>query len=158
MRTPAHRRSIATSRLPVAASIAVSAPAPVPPRKAITFVPSAIGELAVPNSCGVGGAFLRHSSLPVARSCAEKMPLMPSVKTRPSAIERRRFGPWAVTGRRRIHRVRRIDAVLPELFAGGEIEGRDDFAIALPRVDDDAIAGDRPARRDRARRWPAISS
>ena len=82
----------------MAASIAVSAPVSVPPRNAITVVPSTIGDVAVPNSGGVGGAGLRHNSLPVARSCAEKMPLMPSVKTRPPAIAGVDFGPgpWPV--------------------------------------------------------------
>ena len=74
-------------------------------------------SVAVPNSGGVGGAFLRHSNLPVARSCAEKMPLMPSVNTRPSAIAGVDFGPGPWPVRRRVHRVRRIDAVLPELLA-----------------------------------------
>ena len=59
----------------------------------MTVLPSTSGEAAVPNSGGAGGAFFRHSSLPVARSCAEKMPLMPSVKTRPSAIAGVDLGP-----------------------------------------------------------------
>ena len=96
----------------------------------MTLLPSTTGEVAVPNSGGAGGAFLRHSSLPVARSCAEKMPLMPSVKTRPSAIAGVDFGPgpWPVAAG--VHGVGRIDAVLPELLARLQVVGRDDFAIA----------------------------
>src|SRR6185503_5735752 len=78
---------------PVAASMAVSAPASLPPRNAITFAPSAIGELDVPYSCTGVVAGFRHSSLPVARSCAEKMPLTPKVKTRPLATSGVAFGP-----------------------------------------------------------------
>ncbi len=57
-----------------------------------------MGEVAVPYVGGVGGAGLRHNNLPVARSCAEKMPLMPSVKTRPPAIAGVDLGPgpWPV--------------------------------------------------------------
>src|SRR5688572_1539460 len=64
----------------------------------MTVVPSTIGEVDVPYSCGAAGAVLRHNNLPVARSCAEKMPLTPWVNTRPSAIAGVDFGPgpWPV--------------------------------------------------------------
>jgi hypothetical protein len=57
------------------------------------------------------------------------MPLTPWVKTRPSAIAGVDFGPgpWPV--------------VLPQLLARGQIECRHDLAIGLPRVHDDAVAG-----------------
>src|SRR5688572_505308 len=78
---------------PVPVSMAVSAPAFCPPRNAITRLPSTIGEVAVPYRGGIFGAFLRQTSLPLLRSCVEKMPLMPSVKTRLPAIAGVDFGP-----------------------------------------------------------------
>ena len=87
--SPVHRQRGA----PVAASNAVSAPLFSPPMCAITSAPSTIGDMAVPNSGGAAGGGVRHSSLPVARSSAERMPLMPNVNTRPLAMAGVDFGP-----------------------------------------------------------------
>ena len=60
---------------------------------AINSDPSTTGDIAVPNSGGAGGGSVRHSTAPVARSCADRMPLIPNVNTRPSATAGVDFGP-----------------------------------------------------------------
>src|SRR6185436_9398264 len=78
---------------PVAASNDVSAPLSCPPTWTMMLVPSMSGDVAVPYCGSTAGAGIRHRSLPVARSNADRMPPIPSVKTRPPAIAGVDFGP-----------------------------------------------------------------
>ena len=88
-----------------------------------------------------GGASLLHSSLPVARSCAEKMPVMPSVNTRPPETSGVDFGPGrdrSPPGSSCKAHPRRPATVA---FRTPD-RSRQHLAIALARVDDQASAGD----------------
>src|SRR5688500_10547559 len=81
---------------PVAASNDVSAPFPDPPTWAMTLVlsrGSTSGEVAVPYSGRTSGAGTRQRSLPLARSNDDRLPPIPSVKTRPPAMAGVDFGP-----------------------------------------------------------------
>src|SRR5688572_24654148 len=83
---------------PVAASNDVSAPFSGPPTWTITLAPrsskgSTSGDVAVPYCGSTAGAGTRHSSLPLARSNADRIPPIPNVKTRPAAMAGVDFGP-----------------------------------------------------------------
>src|SRR6188508_2361262 len=77
----------------VAASNDVSAPLSCPPTWTMTLVPSTRGDVAVPYCGSTPGAGTRQRSLPLARSNADRMPPIPSVKTRPPAMAGVDFGP-----------------------------------------------------------------
>src|SRR5690349_3896614 len=78
---------------PVAASNDVSAPLSSPPTWVMTAVPSTNGDVVDPYWGGAPRGGTRQRSLPLARSNADKMPPIPNVKTRPSAMAGVDFGP-----------------------------------------------------------------
>ena len=123
----------------------------------MTIDPSTTGDMAVPNSGGAAGASVRHNSFPVARSRAERMPLMPNVKTRPPATAGVDFGPgpcpraagFIVYGAAYSSR----HSSLPVF----KIDCARDLALALAGVHDHAVAGDDRRRVPRAdRQLPAF--
>src|SRR6185295_12360088 len=79
--------------LPVTASNDVTAPLSCPPTWTMTPPPSTSGDVAVPYKGSTPGAGIRQTSLPLARSKADRMPPIPSVKTRPPAMAGVDFGP-----------------------------------------------------------------
>ena len=80
-------------------------------------------------------------SLPLARSNADRMPPIPSVKTRPPAMAGVDFGPATVRPRGRIDGVWRGIRRAPDLLARRHIEGADNLLIALTGDHHDPIAG-----------------
>src|SRR5262249_22727066 len=69
---------------PLARSNATSSPLPRPPRKAMHFPSTMIGETAVKNGGWALESFL-HTTLPLAASRQERTPPTPKVQTFPSA-------------------------------------------------------------------------